>query len=538
MRLVTTGEMAEIDREAQDRYGIPGVVLMEGAAIRCAQILEDLATGRLSFEDLSGFSDFDAFRALRVSAGSPASCLKKTAVRPVVFVAGKGHNGGDALAMARLCEVDGRFPVSVILGQRDPGGVTGEQLRSCTAMGLPISVYEDDPGASQTQLEQASWIVDGVSGTGLRGALREPLAALVNAINRSGTPVFSIDTPSGAGDSFRKEYPCVRAAVTATIGLPKRCLFLPAVRPLCGRVIAVPISFPRALTENAGFAGEILTKADLPSLFPPIDAWTYKTRRGHLGVFAGAPGTAGAAVLAATAAARSRTGLVTLHIEPAIYDAVASSCTSVMALPWHPDEEHPGDLLPGAYSACLVGPGWGRNANRSAWLKALVGCGIPGVLDADGLNIFSSLDPAEIRGLAFQGRWVLTPHPGEFARMRGKSSAEFLDNPVQEALTAATELNAIIVLKGHVTTIASPSGRYWLVDGMNAAMATGGTGDVLSGIIAGLLASGVTPIEAAKGGVLLHQEVGRIAFKERGWFISEDLLTLLSRVLAMFQKQG
>jgi len=535
MKLVSTEKMGRIDSAAQEKFGIDGVVLMEGAALRCAEILEELVAGTLSVDALPGFSHFTegpAYnRAGRAAAESPQQA-------PVLFFVGKGNNGGDALAMARLYAIRAEFPVEIVLAFREPGGLAGVQLHSCREMGIPVSVYEDDPDGVKARLREAAWVVDGLFGTGIRGALRAPADRIVGDINDAGRPVLAIDTPSGIGDSFGRDLPAVRAAVTATVGLPKQCLFLPSARPLCGRIVAVPISFPAALTEDPEIPGEILAAGDLRRLLPRLDSWTYKTKRGHLAVFAGAPGTAGAAVLCSTAAARSRTGLVSLYIEQAAYAAAASSCISVMARPWLPDGDRPEALVPGNYTALLIGPGWGRDTNRREWLKALVSSGLPGVIDADGLNVLSSMPAEERRQLPFAGKWVLTPHPGEFSRLRGLPPADLLADPVSAALAAASELDAVVVLKGHVTTVAAPDGRYWLVDGMNAAMATGGTGDLLSGIIGGLLASGMDAAASARTGVLLHQEVGRIAFGEIGWFLSEDLLPFLSRVLSIYQRQG
>lgn len=535
MKLVSTDTMGRIDATAQETFGIGGIVLMEGAALRCSEILEQLVSGTLSVDALPSFSNFTEGPAFNRTGRSASPAGEKA---PVLFFAGKGNNGGDALAMARLCATDAKFPVEIVLGFRDPGGLAGVQLRSCREMGIPVTIYEDDPDRVRTLLRNAAWVVDGLFGTGIRGALRPPVEQIVAAINESGRPVFAVDTPSGVGDSFRRDFPAVRAAVTATVGLPKKCLFLPSARPLCGRVVAVPISFPSALTADPEIPGEILTAGELGGLLPPLDSWTYKTKRGHLAVFAGAPGTAGAAVLCSTAAARSRTGLVTLYVEQAAYDAAAASCTSVMARPWFPDGDRPEALVPANYTAVLIGPGWGRDTSRSAWLEALVRCGLPGVIDADGLNVLSALAPEEQRSLPFAGKWVLTPHPGEFSRLRSIATGELLADPVTAACDAAKELNVVMVVKGHVTTVAAPDGRYWLVDGMNAAMATGGTGDLLSGIIAGLLASGLDAAQAARAGVLLHQEAGRVAFEENGWFLSEDLLPLLSRVLAIYQRQA
>ena len=505
MKLVSTSRMSRIDRDTQEQYHVPGMVLMEGAAIRCADLLEQTMGA-----DHAG---------------------------TVLFIVGKGNNGGDALAMARLTWIAGHFPVRIVISDATPGGSCGQQLASCAALGIPVTLFDGDPASVRTELARATWIVDGISGTGLSGALRAPLSHLVDAINEQGTPVFAVDTPSGVGDQYRKGFPAVHATVTATIGLPKSCLYLPHARPLCGRIVPVAISFPRELTEAQDIPGALLDSRDLAALLPPIDSSTYKTKRGYLALFAGASGTAGAAVLAATAATRVRTGLVALHIDEQAHAAAAAQCRSVMVRAWKPGTDTVAGTIPGPYTALAVGPGWGVGSDREGLLADLVNSGLPGVLDADGLNALASRRDQGKPDLAFGGRWVFTPHPGEFSRLTGIETTTILDDPYAAATRAAAEFEVCMVLKGHVTVIALPDGRYSVVDGMNPAMATGGSGDVLTGIIGGLLASGLPPEVAAVAGVLIHQEAGREAFSQFGWFAAEQLIEVLSRVLARYQRR-
>jgi NAD(P)H-hydrate epimerase len=180
-------------------------------------------------------------------------------------------------------------------------------------------------------------------------------------------------------------------------------------------------------------------------------------------------------------------------------------------------------LPPGRYSALLVGPGWGLAAERAEWLGRLLALGLPGVLDADGITLLAGL-PAPRLG----GRWVLTPHPGEFARLAGLPVAELLADPLPTLLSWSARLEAVILLKGHCSYVASPDGRYWILDGMNPALATGGSGDVLAGIVGGLAAGGLAPLAAARLGALLHARAGELAYRERGYFLAEDLLPYVS----------
>jgi len=337
-----------------------------------------------------------------------------------------------------------------------------------------------------------------------------------------------VDLPSGLGDGFRPGYPALQADWTLSIGLPKACLYLPGARSLCGNIRVVPGVFPAALLEDPAIAGELLDREQ--AVLPPLPRDAHKGRRGHLAVFAGAPGTTGAAWLAANAAARSRTGLVTAFVDSELYGPCLAGFRSVMLrpLPRGPAEGQLPEL--DRFSALLVGPGWGTEPSRAALLLWLLRQGLPGVLDADGITVLRGV-PAG-RGRRLGRRWVLTPHPGEMARLLGTDTASLLSDPLPSLLSASRELQAVIALKGHCTFLAAPSGRYAVLDGMNPALGTAGSGDVLSGIIAGLIAGGLSAWEAAKTGVLLHAAIGERLFRERGYFLAEDMIEEVSRAVA------
>jgi NAD(P)H-hydrate epimerase len=375
---------------------------------------------------------------------------------------------------------------------------------------------------------EAAWLFDGIAGTGLRGALQEPAAGLVHLLNASPGRKVAIDVPSGIGDSFRRGHPAFRADITLTMGLPKTCLYLPHARLLCGRILVVRVGFPPPLLSDQTLPGEMVARRAWRSLAPEVPLDAHKNTRGHLAVFAGSRGTTGAAWLCATAAARSRVGLVTLFVDSDAYGAIAPRCASLMCRPWDPPV--PGAQVPwdpSAYSAVLVGPGWGLTREKAAWLDRLLESAPGGVLDADALSLLAERVPS---GPDLRGRWVLTPHPGEFSRLTGTPRDEVLDDPVRHAVAWSGRLNATIVLKGPCTLIACPDGRFSILDAVNPALATGGSGDVLAGIVAAGMAGGRGPREAALFGVSLHAEVGRRAAR-RGWFLAEDLLPLISRTL-------
>ncbi len=495
--------MSLIDRRAQDEFMIPSELLMEDAGV-CAWLL---------------------FVEKACAGAVPEGRL--------VFVAGKGNNGGDALVMARRALCSGARNPTVVLADGKPreGSVPGQMLAACMAYGIECLEWPSQKEQIVGRLKEASWILDGIAGTGIRGGLRAPLSDLVDALNTAAAKKVGIDVPSGVSDSFDPAWPAVRCAMTLTMGLPKVCLFLPHARSLCGKILVVPVGFPPNLVDDPAVPGEMLPLDAWQTLLRPIPSDVHKGGRGHLAVFAGSPGTTGAAWLSASAAARSRLGLVSLFAGRDIFPILAQKATSVMVKPWDeprgPDWVGP-DLKP--YSGVLVGPGWGLAEEREKWLEHLLSREISGVIDADGITLLARI--AARSALRLGGRWVLTPHPGEFARISGANRDDVLRDPVRHAGELSSRLDAVVVLKGPCTTVAAPSGKYWILDGPNPALATGGTGDVLAGLIAAGIAGGMSPLDAALFGVSLHATLGRKVWRRTGWFLAEDLVPAISRLLA------
>lgn len=498
MKIVDAATMGRIDARSSTEYGIASADLMEAA-------------GRLGY--------------LRLKEAAWAG-----AVPPGlhVFVAGRGANGGDALVMARHARLDGA-DVAVVLASGPPeaGTDAAAKLSACESLGIACASWPEAPEAGERLIASAAWIVDGIAGTGLRGPLRAPLDRLVEVMNGSPGRRVAVDVPSGLGDGYRHGWPVVHADWTLTMGLPKACLYLPRGRRHCGRILVIQPGFPPALLEDPAIDSELIDDGSFRDLLAPLPLDVHKGGRGHLAVFAGSPGTSGAAWLAAHAAARARLGLVSLFADAATLPLVAPSCRSVMARPW--DDADEGAFDPARFTALLVGPGWGTGDGRRRWLERLLGAGVPGVLDADGITLLAGVR-REARP-RLDGRWVLTPHPGEFARLAGITREVLLDDPMPHALAAARDLEAVVVLKGHVTIVAEPGGRSRVLDGCNPALATAGSGDVLAGLVAGGLAAGLGPAPAAVFGVSLHARLGLVARRRVGWFLAEDLVPLVSEVL-------
>jgi NAD(P)H-hydrate epimerase len=497
MKVLSCGEMALLDERAQKEYHIPGVVLMENAARSAADYLYTSVLNQIA---------------------GPG---------PVVFAVGKGNNGGDALAMARHLSLAGVKDLRVLLAVEELGPLPSMHRDVLKEFGMVIEVFSGAEDAGRALLGKARLIIDGLFGIGLSGPSREPYSAMIAAINGSRAKVVSLDVPSGLGDSYRPEYPAVKADLTLSFELPKICQYRPAGRLLCGQIVRIPVGFPPALIAETGGSFELSGPEVLDSLLRDPPPGAYKNSRGHVAVFAGAPGTTGAAALATEAALRSGAGLVSLFADEPVYPLLAAGCRSVMVRPWSAAASR--DPWPeDSFSAFLLGPGWGRDEDRYRWFRRILMGKLPGVLDADGLYLLKLLLSREKTPIDLKGR-VLTPHPGEFAALMDLKKEEVLSDPIPAMAEICGSLGCVLVLKGHVTFIGDPGGRTRIHDGMNPALGTAGSGDILAGIIAGFLGRGMGPLEAALCGVELHGKIGKQARADLGFFTSEDLLRYISR---------
>ncbi|MBI9103381.1 MAG: NAD(P)H-hydrate dehydratase [Spirochaetales bacterium] len=500
MKIVDSHIMGEIDRKSIEDYGIPSMILMENAGIRVWYEFKN------DHPQLSKSSK-------------------------IVFLAGKGNNGGDACVMARQAFTEEFTNISLLSWGTDVKTDGTGQKKICHRLHIPILQWEGDRNSAEKLISESDFIIDGLAGTGLKGGARPELSEIIEAVNRAEGNTIALDIPSGLGDDFRPGFSVVAASITYTIGLPLISLYSPAGRVFCGRIKVIPICFPREEIGNPDIPGELIVWEDVISKIPFPATSAYKGTRGHLHIYAGSSGYSGAAWLAANAAVRSLPGLVTLFTDNRVYPSLAASCRSVMVRPW----ELPaiGDKNREAEAGCrtlLIGPGWGTDQPdlRKNWLEEILSReDFSGVLDADGLTIWGEGGDFETPA----GGWIFTPHPGELARLTGKETGEIMKDPLPVILEYAIKWNVTLVLKAHVVYLALPDGRFFIVDGMNPALGTGGSGDLLSGIIAGLLAAGASPEDAALIGICLHQEAGRLGKERSGWFAAEDLIPLIPEIL-------
>ena len=490
--LVTAEEMNEVDSGTQTTYGIPAIVLMEGAGIGAWRVIAERA--------------------------KPGDAI--------VFVVGKGNNGGDALVMARHCWCERRTGSAVLVApESELSDLAKTHAAALRALGMPLYVWGTDRDASVRELDSAAFVVDGVLGTGLNGPARGASAEVIEAINSALAHRVAVDVPSGAGDGWRPEWPVVRADLSVTFGLPKQMLYMPRVRPYAGKIIRVPLTFARELACSGSHRCHLVEDRDLRELIPPMPADAYKGVRGSVGVFGGSIGMTGAPLLAAVSALRCSAGLASVICDPGVAAAIASHEAAVMVKPVSGAEL--GRVSHDFDSAC-VGPGWGTSG-RDELLRAVVGGSRFGVIDADGLKVLASMEEPLRPG---EG-WVLTPHVGELAALIGISTDEVLDDWFGSAREASLRYNTVVVAKSHVTVIAAPDGRTWVVDGMTPSLGTAGSGDVLAGAIAALLCRLEDAATAAIAGVVLHARAGRRAAAEHGYFLSSDLPAALSVEVAL-----
>jgi len=480
MKLVTAAQMRELDRRTIQDLGVPSLVLMENAGRGTYRVL------RREFPDLSG---------------------------PVVVLAGRGNNGGDGFVVARYLANDG-FPVTVfLLAARDQ--VQGDalvNLQILEKMGVEVEevLGVDRLNAVVHRMSRAELVVDALLGTGLNSPVRGLLAQLIGKVNQARPKVVAVDIPSGlSADTGEPLGTAVEAEVTVTYGFPKLGQIVPPGRDLVGRLWQVDISIPPSMARD--LKTELAEAFEMRALMPSRPFGSHKGTFGHLVVVAGSVGKTGAATLSSEAALVTGAGLVTTAVPASLNDILEVKLTEAMTLPLPEAGETRAlgemalaplnDFLEGK-TALALGPGLGTHPETQHLIRALVrDCPLPAVVDADGLNALAG--HLEIfQGAA--GPRILTPHPGEMARLVGATPREVQSRRLETAREVATAHKVWVVLKGPQTVVAHPDGRLSLNPTGNPSLASGGTGDVLTGIIGGFLAQRLAPWDAARLGVYLH----------------------------------
>jgi hydroxyethylthiazole kinase-like uncharacterized protein yjeF len=427
----------------------------------------------------------------------------------IAVVCGTGNNGGDGFVMARHLLVRGRLPVVVLVG--DPARLSADaRLNLAAWRGTGGEVIELVAGGSLSPLEKelarASVVVDALFGTGLDRPIDGTIAEVVTAMNRASAPRFSVDVPSGLdADTGVTLGVAVSANVTVTFAFPKLGLLTPSGARLAGRLHVTDIGIPAGTLAPDLDCPRLIEEADLASWTGPRSPAAHKTSAGHVAILGGSAGKVGAPQLAARGALRGGAGVATIVTWPEAASAIEGNLLEVMCARLDRGAL-PGDLdahLTGKHSV-VVGPGFGLDtAARAAVEHVLASWPGPLIVDADALTLFANQPGA----FAVARHAILTPHPGEVARLLGKTSAQIESDRFGAARALVTSTRAVVVLKGAHTIIAAPDGRIAISPVACAALATAGSGDVLSGII-GATACSLPTFEAACCGVMLHARAG------------------------------
>ena len=508
MRPVLTAEqMRRVDARAIAELGIPGPVLMENAGRGAAEAL---------------------------LAALPERGLRARGLG-VAIVCGRGGNGGDGFVVARRLKRAGARPEVWLAA--DPDELRGDAAVKFAEMrraGIAARRV-GDVATTAVALARADVVVDALLGTGARGRPTELVAALIEAINASGRPVAALDLPSGVpADGGAPAGSAVRAWMTPTFAGLKLGLVIGSGVELAGRVVVVPIGVPEA--EVARDVHTFLLDAgDVAPLFPRRARDSHKGTYGHLLVLAGSVGKAGAAGLCARAALRAGVGLVTVGTAASVQPTVAVLSPEAMTEPLAETPTRTVALqareaittLAEARSAVAIGPGFGLDDETRSLVRTLVATlPRPMVVDADALTAVA--DQLDVLRKAPAPR-VLTPHPGEMARLLGASVADVQRERIDVARSFARIHSVHVVLKGARSVVAAPDGQVSVNPTGNAGMASGGTGDVLTGIVGALLARGLEPGRAAMAAVYLHGLAGDVAAERVGEeaLIASDVIDAL-----------
>lgn len=506
MKAAMAEEMRRLDEQATQDYGIPGIVLMENAGVAVAREIETI-TG--------GVSD-----------------------KKICIFAGKGKNGGDGFAAARHLSNRGAKVKVFLLAARDAvQGDAAMQMDILARMGVDVVEVTGirDWDKVKIGVAFADCLVDALLGTGYGREITGAMAQAVELINHAGKTVVAVDIPSGVQPDTGQIGACaVRADYTVTFGLPKPGLLLYPGAAYAGKWTVADSGLPAVLLAAPELKQALLTQRDISRCLPERRPDAHKGDCGRVWAVAGSTGLTGAAALCAEAAMRTGAGLVTLGIAASLNSIMEVKLTEVMTRPlpeaaagaigfaaWGVIEHEAA-----ASQVLAVGPGLGRQAETLALVREIIEKSqVPLVLDADAL--YALQDHTGLLGKA-KHMPVLTPHAGEMARLTGLTVADINENRLDVARMAANEWQAIIVLKGAPTLIALPGGELFINTTGNAGMATAGSGDVLTGVIAGLLAQGLSGRDAALCGVYLHGLAGDLAAGNKlTGLLAGDMLNML-----------
>ncbi len=513
MKIVTAGEMREIDRVTTQRFGVPSLTLMENAGAAVADFV---------------VSEYPS--AARIGV-----------------ICGKGNNGGDGFVAARKLKAAGREVRIVLLAEpSELRGDAAEMFAKLPVAPVIVRSAEELKQESARVVFESEVLLDAILGTGFRPPVSELYGEAIRLLNASSAPVVAVDIPSGADADVMGEQAgtVARADGVVTFTAPRPVHVFGRLTD--GPTLIAPIGSPdEAIVSSLQL--NLITPGEIAPLVGPRPLDANKGTFGHVLVIGGSVGKAGSVAMAGMAALRSGAGLSTVATPKSVLATVAGFHPEVMTEPL--DETNAGtistragerlDALSKGMTVLAVGPGISRNQETSEFVRSLVvKTQTPMVLDADGLNAFEGR-AGELNG---KGRTlVITPHPGEMARLTGSTVAAVQRDRLNVARTFAREHELIVVLKGHRTLIAQPDGSVWVNTTGNPGMATGGTGDILTGMVAGLMSQNREHIvDAVIAAVYLHGLAGDVARESMGEhsLVATDLVTALPEAFRRVQKSA
>ncbi|MBF0228721.1 MAG: NAD(P)H-hydrate dehydratase [Desulfamplus sp.] len=521
MYLVTAKQMQNIDRATIDLFGISGLVLMEnagrGAVDMLLRIFPEIQTKNLS----------------------------------ISILAGRGNNGGDAFVMARYLMEKGITThtflfssIEKVTGDAKANFILLEKLAAANSKESVIEIPDIETFNNfKHKIISSDIFIDGILGTGLNSEVKGLLKEVIETINSLSKAVFSIDIPSGVNaDTGQTMGVAIKATATATFGFPKIGHLIYPGKELTGTLEVIDIGIPKFIAKSENPSVNLIEQSYIKEIFrlKHREANSHKGKYGHLLLVAGSIGKTGAAVLSSNAAMASGAGLVTLAIPESINSIMESQVTETMTFPL--PENQKGHISHTALNLIIktlvkdkrvvaAGPGLGVDDSIIRLVHGMVEeITLPMVLDADALNAIA-VNPYILKSR--KNSTILTPHPGEMARLTGKSTVEIQQNRVETAINFAIEFNVIVVLKGASTIVALPDGTLYICPTGNSGMASGGMGDVLTGMISGFIAQGFEPSQAAIAGVYIHGLCGDIVAKKRGayGFVASDIIKIIPETI-------
>ena len=513
MRILNAAQMREADRRTIEDIGISSLVLMENAGRQVVAALEAAYESRLNGR--------------------------------VAVLCGRGNNGGDGFVVARTLIQRGVDTAVFVIGTiADVRGDARVNLAILGRLGVTAVEIDDEQRWELhfSEISQCSLIVDAIFGTGLKAALGGMMETVVADINASGIPIVSVDVPTGmSADTVRLIGDCVDASMTVTLAAPKLPLVLPPGEPHAGDVVIADIGIPADVIDSLeGPHIELLTPEQARDLVEPRVPDSHKGDFGRVTIIAGSRGKTGAAYLAAMGALKSGAGLVTVATPASSLPIVASMAPEFMTEPMPESED--GTVVAAAIDRVVdlrqdviaCGPGLGRGPGVRAFMRALVErSAAPLILDADAITVLAD-DPSALVGRE-ERDVIITPHPSEMARLIDSSVEEVRANRLDVAQEFATTHHVYVVLKGHHTVIATPEGHVCINPTGNAGMATGGIGDVLTGMIAAWLAQLLDAEAACRLAVFLHGAAGDVA-EARESQVAMTATDLLAHLGAAFNR--